>query len=100
MPTASVDDVRGAFYVALRSVPAVRSAWISSTADAYYHGLLIDPSDMAQERQYYALLDPLYDAYPGTRFVLRVLNPTTYDELIPDRIIPSSAVRIGGYAPA
>src|SRR4051794_36294630 len=99
MPTASVDDVRGALSVALRSVPAVRSAWISSSGDTYYLWLQIDPSDMAQERQYYTLLDPLYDAFPSTRFVLRVLNPATYDELIPDRILPASAVRIGGYAP-
>ena len=96
MLTVSVDEVRSLFSAALRDVPTARGAWVSSDDDTYHLWLLIEPSDMAQERKLYALVDPLYDSFPSTGFMLHVLNPSTYDSLAPERVVPRSALHIWG----
>jgi hypothetical protein len=100
MPSASLDDVRDAFSVALRSIPPTRSAWMSSDEEGYHLWLLIEPSDMVRERTFYAVADPLYKAFPTTAFIVHVLNPRTYPETDPERMVPASALLIGGYTPA
>ena len=87
--TASVDDVRDVFSVALRDVPAVRSAWVSTQGDDYHLWLLIDPVDVAEERKYYQLVSILYDAFPADDFMLHVVNPNMYHPFIRERIVPT-----------
>ncbi len=99
-PSASVDEVRSVFFAALRDMPAAHDAWISAQDGGYDPWLLIEPSDIAQERQFYALVAPLYEAFPTTVFMLHVLNPSMFDNLVPDRIVPRSAQHIGAPASA
>lgn len=96
----SVESVRAAFATALRGVSAARDAWISAQEEGYDLWLLIEPTDMTQERQLYTVVDPLYDLFPTTGFMLHILNPSTFERLVPESIIPPSAVRVGGSAAA
>lgn len=100
VPSVSIDEVSAALSEALQGVSAVGSAWVSSQHDAYDVWLLVEPVDMAAERELYALVDPLYARFPKTPFSLHVLNPRMFDDLDPETVVPARAQPVGLHAPA
>ena len=71
-----------------------------ATSDGYDLWLLVQPIDLAAERDLYGLVDQMYERFPSSRFSLHILNPETFADLIPDRIVPARAHRVGLRAPA
>lgn len=100
MSGTDVQAVRDEFAAALRDVPPTRSAWLSYDEDSYYLWLIIEPSDMAHARKFYAVAGRLSEAFPDAHFELHVLNPRTYPDVTLERLIPSTAKPVWGAAPA
>ena len=93
--SVSIDKVSKAFAAEIRGVESARDAWVSTTPDSYDLWLLVQPIDLAAERDLYALVDRMYERFPSSRFSLHVLNPATFVDLVPERIVPAQARRVG-----
>ena len=90
-PRVSIEEVSAIFAEALRDVAVAREAWVSSTYDAYDLWLLVEPIDLAAERELYAVVDRLYEHFPLIGFSLYILNPETFVDLAPETIVPARA---------
>lgn len=95
VPRVSIEKVGKVFATELRAVDVVRDAWVSTTTDGYDLWLLVQPIDLAAERDLYALVDRMYEQFPSARFSLHVLNPATFVNLVPESIVPSQARQVG-----
>ena len=93
--SVSIEKVSKAFAAELRGVDVARDAWVSTASDAYDLWLLVQPVDLAAERDLYALADRMYDRFPSSRFSLHVLNPATFVNLVPESIVPARARHVG-----
>lgn len=91
----SIEKVGRAVAAALRDIEVARDAWVSTTADGYDLWLLVQPIDLAIERDLYALVDRMYERFPSSRFSLHILNPVTFTTLVTENIVPAQAHRIG-----
>ena len=91
----SIQKVSTAFAGALQGIDVVRDAWVSTASEAYDLWLLVEPIDLAVERDLYALVDRMYARFPSARFSLHILNPATFIELVPESIVPAQALRVG-----
>jgi len=91
----NIDKLSQAFAAALRSIDVARDAWVSNASDDYDLWLLVEPIDLAVERDLYGLVDRLYERFPSSRFSLHILNPETFVNLDPDHSVPDHARHVG-----
>src|SRR5689334_15212178 len=94
-PRVSTEEVTEVFAEALRGISPARDAWVSAQYDTYDLWLLVDPIDMDEERDLYALEDSLYERFPSAGFFLHVLNPQMFADLRTETIVPAHAYHIG-----
>jgi len=100
VPSASIEEVNEVLSNSLRGVGAVTDAWISALHATYDVWLVVEPVDMAAERELYALVNPLYERFPQTAFSLHILNPQMFDDLDPSSIVPARAHHVELRTPA
>jgi hypothetical protein len=67
---------------------------VSSTPECYDLWLLVQPIDLAAERELYALVDRMYERFPSARFSLHILNPETFVNLVPESIVQARARQV------
>jgi hypothetical protein len=94
-PRLNIDVVGKVFAEAAREHRVASEAWVSTRHDQFDLWLLVEPLTITEERQLYAIVDRLYEGFPGTDFTLHVLNPATFESLDARTAVPSDARRLG-----
>lgn len=64
----------------LSSLPGIREVWLSMDRDDPIFWVITDALSNTAEHAFYEATNILYDAFPGARWDLHMLNPVYYPE--------------------